>query len=60
MTQTYLWGFGMRDKQTSNDKCNLQDLIIIACEILYTLKIYDWSVMNPINFMMINLLELAL
>lgn len=45
---------------TINDKRNLDDLIIISVEILYTLKIYDWSVLNPINFQMIILLEMGL
>ena len=32
-------------------------MIIICCEILYSMKIYDWSVLNPINFMMMTLLD---
>jgi hypothetical protein len=60
LTQTYLWGFALKDQLPDNDKCNLADLVIVACELLYTIRIYDWSVLNPVNFMMLNLLELAL
>ena len=61
ITQTYLWGHGVnKELLTVNDKRNLDDIIIIAVEVLYTLKIYDWSVLNPINFQMIVLLEMAL
>jgi hypothetical protein len=34
--------------------------VIIATELLYSIKQYDWTVLNPINFMMISLLEYAL
>jgi hypothetical protein len=60
MTQTYLWGYAIREQLSDNDKCNLADLIIVCCELLYSIRIYDWSVLNPVNFMMLNLLELGL
>ena len=41
ITETYLWGFAQREQLTDNDKCNLVDLIVIACELLYTVNIYD-------------------
>jgi hypothetical protein len=41
------------------DRNNLDDLIIIASELLYEIKIYEWSVLNPVNYMMISMLELA-
>lgn len=59
ITQTYLWAFGNSDKLSDNDKSNLDDLIIIAAELLYSIKIYEWSVLNSINFILISLLELA-
>ncbi len=54
-----MWAFGNSDKLSDNDKSNLDDLIIIAAELLYSIKIYEWSVLNSINFILISLLELA-
>ena len=45
---------------TENDRQNLDDIIIVAAELLYEVNIYEWSVLNPINFMLISVLELGL
>ena len=34
-------------------------MIIVAAELLYEINIYEWSVLNPINYMLISMLELA-
>lgn len=57
--QTYLWAHGSADQLTDNDRLNLDDMIIVAAELLYEINIYEWSVLNPINYMMISMLELA-
>eukprot|EP00351_Strombidinopsis_sp_SopsisLIS2011_P003459 CAMPEP_0116872526 /NCGR_PEP_ID=MMETSP0463-20121206/3300_1 /TAXON_ID=181622 /ORGANISM="Strombidinopsis sp, Strain SopsisLIS2011" /LENGTH=66 /DNA_ID=CAMNT_0004512883 /DNA_START=674 /DNA_END=874 /DNA_ORIENTATION=- len=35
-------------------------MVLIAVELLYEIKQYDWTVLNPINFIMISLLEFGL
>ena len=37
----------------------MDDLVVIAVELLNEIKLYDSSVLNPINYMMISLLEYA-
>ena len=57
----YLHGFAQNDNELiKNDYKNLEEIVIIATELLYSIKQYDWTVLNPINFMMISLLEYAL
>lgn len=58
--QTYLWAQGNKDNLTNIDKNNLDDIIVVAAELLYEIKIYEWSVLNPVNFMLISILELAI
>lgn len=58
--QTYLWAHDSGESISDNDRNNLDDLIIIASELLYDIKIYEWSVLNPVNFMMTSMLELAI
>lgn len=59
--QTYLQGHSLKEEElTDNDLNNLDDSIIIAVELLNEIKLYDLSVLNPINFMIISLLEFAL
>jgi hypothetical protein len=60
IVQTYLWAFGNPTYLTENDKVNLDDIMIVAAELLYEVNIYEWSVLNPINFILISMLELAL
>jgi hypothetical protein len=38
---------------------NLDDMILIAVEMFNELKLFDTTVLNPINFSMISILELA-
>ena len=45
---------------TDVDKENLDDLIIVASELLYEIKVYEWSVLNPINFILISIVEYAI
>ena len=42
---------------TELDKKNAEDILIIAIETIYELKVYDWTVLNPINFILITMLE---
>ena len=59
IVQTYLWAHGNSEALTDVDRLNLDDTIVVAAELLYEVKIYEWSVLNPINFMLISVLELA-
>lgn len=45
---------------TDLDCKNAEDVAIIALECLYEIKIYDFSVLNPINFVIISMCEFAL
>ena len=38
---------------TELDENNSEDLLIIAIETLYEVKLYDFSVLNPVNFQII-------
>lgn len=42
------------------DMKNAEDMVIIAVECLYEVKVYDFSVFNPINFQIITMCEFAL
>jgi hypothetical protein len=57
--QTYLWAYGNPNYLTENDKQNLDDIIVVAAELLYEVNIYEWSVLNPVNFTLISMLEMA-
>jgi hypothetical protein len=58
--QTYLFARGMFKSLEFNDRVNLDDIIIVAAELLYEVKIWDWSVLNPVNFMLLSMLEYAM
>ena len=58
--QTYLWARGIIKSLEFNDRVNLDDIIIVAAELLMTVKIWEWSVLNPINFQLLAMLEYAL
>jgi hypothetical protein len=58
--QTYLWSQNQGDELTDIDRVNLDDIIIVAIEILQEIKIYEQSVLSPINFIKISILEYAL
>jgi hypothetical protein len=45
---------------TELDLKNLDDLLVIAVELLHDLKAFDQSVFNPILFMQLSLLEFGL
>lgn len=45
---------------TDLDLKNLDDLLVIAVELLHDLKAFDQSVFNPINFMQLSLIEFGL
>ena len=42
------------------DRKNAEDMILMAIECLYEVKMYDFSVFNPINFQIISMCEFAL
>eukprot|EP00347_Sterkiella_histriomuscorum_P000542 403375452 len=59
--QTYLHGFSQSEQEMNEvDYKNLEDLVIISVELLNDVKQYEPSVLNPINFMQISILEYAL
>ena len=40
----------VNDTLTDLDKKNAEDMVLVAIECLYEVKIYDFSVFNPVNF----------
>jgi hypothetical protein len=46
-----------RDELNSLDKINAEDCVIIAVELLHESQMYDPTVLNPINFIMVSILE---
>lgn len=58
--QTYLWGQAQDSLLTDVDKLILDDIIIIAAELLYEIKQFEWSMLNPINFILISMVEYAI
>ena len=48
-----------RQKELMNevDVKNAEDLLIIAVELYYEAKIFDWTVFTPVSFAMITMLE---
>jgi hypothetical protein len=49
-----------RDELNALDKVNAEDLILIAVDLLAEAKIYDETVLNPINYQMLVILEHAI
>ena len=45
---------------TDLDRKQAEDLVIMAIECLYEVKLYDYQVFNPINFQIITMCEYAL
>ncbi len=57
----YVYGHAHNENDLSDlDLNNLDDLLIIAVEILHNTKMFDASVLNPINYMMLTLLAYGL
>ena len=57
----YVYGHAHNENDLSDlDLKNLDDLLIIAVEILHQAKLFDPSVLNPINYMMLTLLAYGL
>ena len=42
------------------DRKNSEDMVLIAIECLYEIKIYEFSVFNPVNFQIIAMCQFAL
>ena len=38
---------------------NAEDLLIIAVELYYEAKIFDWTVLTPVSFSIITMLEIG-
>ena len=55
-----MWAYGNVEELTNYDRDNLDDLIVVAAELLYEVKIYEWSVLNPVTFILVSILELAI
>ena len=34
---------------TELDQKNAEDILIIALETIYEIKLYDWTMLNPVN-----------
>ena len=49
-----------KDYMNEVDMKNAEDLLLIAVELYYEAKIFDWTVLNPVNFAMITMLEFGL
>lgn len=47
-------------EMTDLDLRNLDDLIVIGVEILHETKLFDQTVLNPVNFIQLTLLDYAL
>jgi hypothetical protein len=45
---------------TEMDEKNAEDILVIAIETLYDVKLYDWNVLNPINFQMIIMCQFGI
>lgn len=61
IVQSFLWAQAKpSDEINQTDKGNLDDVMLIAVEILHQIKIYEQSVLNPINFMKLSILEYAM
>ena len=54
------YGIQTEENLSPLDRQNAEDMVIIAVECLYEIKIYDWTVFNPINFQIITMCEHAL
>ena len=39
------------------DRKNAEDILIIAVETTYEIKLYDWTMVNPVNSILITMLE---
>ena len=50
----------MEESLTDLDKKNAEDMVLIAIECLYEVKMYDFSVLSPINLQIIAMCEYAL
>ena len=50
----------INDTLSDLDLKNAEDIVLVAIECLYEVKIYDFSVFNPINFQIIAMCEFAL
>ena len=50
----------VNDTLSDLDKKNAEDMILIAIECLYEVKIYDFTVFNPVNFQLISMCEFAM
>ena len=37
-------------------KDNAEDVLIIAAETIYEIKLYDWTMVNPVNSILITML----
>ena len=46
-----------KDYMNAVDLKNAEDLLLIAVELYYEAKVFDWTVLNPVNFAMITMLE---
>ena len=61
MFNLYIHGHAHKEEDlTDLDHRNLEDLLTIAVEILNETKWFDPSMLNPINFMQLSLLEFGL
>ena len=55
--QSEAFEMSQRNKMTELDEQNAHDILVIAIETLYEVKMYDFSVLNPVNFQMIIMCE---
>ena len=56
----HTYNIQLQDSLSEEDKKNAEDMVIIAVELMYEVKHYDFTVFNPINFIIISMCEHAL
>ena len=44
------YNINVQENLSDLDKKNAEDIVLIAIECLYEIKMYDFTVFNPINF----------
>ena len=61
MFVTFVQCYAQKEEDiTDMDYKNFEDIIVVAIELIHDVKMFDQSVLNPINFIQLQMLEYAL
>lgn len=61
MFVTFVQCYAQKEEDiTDIDYKNFEDIIVVAIELMHDVKMFDQSVLNPINFVQLQMLEYAL